>query len=94
MNGKPFCAASIVIFGGTGDLAGRKLIPALCRLNDAGLLPHDFHVFVTGRTDMTTAAFLESFVNREADHFKKDTRFASGFERLRPRIRYLRANPV
>jgi len=29
MNGKPFCAASIVIFGGTGDLAGRKLIPAL-----------------------------------------------------------------
>ena len=93
MNGKPFCAASIVIFGGTGDLAGRKLIPALCRLNDAGLLPHDFHVFVTGRTDMTTAAFLESFVNREADHFKKDTRFASGFERLRPRIRYLRANP-
>lgn len=52
-----FCAASIVIFGGTGDLASRKLIPALCRLHDAKLLANDFHVFVTGRADMSTEAF-------------------------------------
>lgn len=93
MTGKPFCAASIVIFGGTGDLAGRKLIPALCRLNDAGLLPFDFHVFVTGRSDMTSSAFIENFTRRESELLKKDQRFARGFEGLQSRIRYLRANP-
>ncbi|KAF1079799.1 MAG: Glucose-6-phosphate 1-dehydrogenase [Candidatus Rifleibacterium amylolyticum] len=89
-----FCAASIVIFGGTGDLASRKLIPALCRLHDAGLLAQDFHVFVTGRADMSTEAFLEHLMQREAILFKKDTRFANGFNGLKNRIRYLRANPA
>ncbi|HPT47598.1 MAG TPA: glucose-6-phosphate dehydrogenase, partial [Candidatus Rifleibacterium sp.] len=93
MTGKHFCAASIVIFGGTGDLAGRKLIPALCRLNNAGLLAYDFHIFATGRSDMSTGAFIEHFMNHEADLFKKDKRFAEGFAGLRQRIRYLRANP-
>lgn len=90
---KPFCAASIVIFGGTGDLAGRKLIPALCRLHNAGLLTHDFHVFVTGRSDMTTEAFIENLTRRESDQLAKDKKFADGFAGLKPRIRYLRANP-
>ncbi len=93
MTGQHFCASSIVIFGGTGDLARRKLLPALCRLNHAGLLPYDFHVFATGRSEMTTAAFLENFVQQEAAVMKKDQRFAAGFEGLRQRIRYLRANP-
>ncbi|PKL39462.1 MAG: glucose-6-phosphate dehydrogenase [Candidatus Riflebacteria bacterium HGW-Riflebacteria-1] len=93
MSQQLFCAASIVIFGGTGDLASRKLLPALCRLHDAGLLTHDFHVFVTGRADMSTEAFLEHLMQREAVLFKKDTRFASGFNELKSRIRYLRANP-
>ena len=30
--------AQFVIFGATGDLARRKLLPALCRLADAGQL--------------------------------------------------------
>ncbi len=64
---KPFCASSIVIFGGTGDLASRKLLPALCRLNDANLLPHDFHVFVTGRNEQKSSEFLESFARRKSD---------------------------
>lgn len=93
MAGKPFCASSIVIFGGTGDLAGRKLLPALCRLNHAGLLIRDFHVFVTGRAEMTNEAFIESFVQRESNLFKSDKRFSEGFAGLRSRIRYLRANP-
>ncbi|MBU1105457.1 MAG: glucose-6-phosphate dehydrogenase [Candidatus Riflebacteria bacterium] len=94
MSGRFFCAASIVIFGGTGDLASRKLIPALCRLHDAELLAHDFHIFVTGRADLSTEAFIEHLMQREAILFKKDKRFANGFAGLRSRIRYLRANPA
>ena len=29
----------LVIFGATGDLSARKLFPALCQLDAAGLLP-------------------------------------------------------
>lgn len=90
---KPFCASSLVIFGGTGDLAGRKLIPALCRLHDAKLLIHDFHIFVTGRNDMTSSQFIESFSQREGTLLSKDATFARGFVGLKDKIRYLRADP-
>ncbi|MBI3262451.1 MAG: hypothetical protein HYZ58_04785, partial [Acidobacteria bacterium] len=34
--------ATMVIFGATGDLAKRKLLPALYNLNGDGLLPEGF----------------------------------------------------
>jgi len=34
----------IVLFGATGDLAKRKLLPGLFHLHAAGLLPHDYRV--------------------------------------------------
>ena len=37
-------AKSLVIFGATGDLCKRKLIPALHELHTKGLLPEDFSV--------------------------------------------------
>ncbi len=46
--------ASIVIFGGFGDLSWRKLIPALYNLFIGGYLPEDFTIFAMdyhGRTD-------------------------------------------
>src|SRR5688572_27839990 len=41
--------ATIVVFGGAGDLAHRKLIPALLNLYLDGLLPPRFAVVGTGR---------------------------------------------
>jgi glucose-6-phosphate 1-dehydrogenase len=34
----------IVLFGATGDLAKRKLLPGLFHLHAAGLLPRDYRV--------------------------------------------------
>jgi glucose-6-phosphate 1-dehydrogenase len=34
----------IVLFGGTGDLARRKLLPGLSHLHAAGLLPREYRV--------------------------------------------------
>ena len=34
----------VVLFGATGDLARRKLIPGLFHLSRAGLLPHDYRI--------------------------------------------------
>jgi hypothetical protein len=42
-------AATMVIFGATGDLAKRKLLPALYNLNGDRLLPKGFAVVALGR---------------------------------------------
>lgn len=49
----------IVIFGASGDLAGRKLIPALKSLLDQDLLPDQFAILGLGRTSYTSEQFRE-----------------------------------
>jgi glucose-6-phosphate 1-dehydrogenase len=49
--------AVMVIFGGTGDLSGRKLLPALYNLAKQRSLPAGFAVVGTGRDDLTDQAF-------------------------------------
>ena len=59
----------IVVFGATGDLAQRKLIPALFHRDEQGQLPDDARIIGTSRREMSADAFrvfaaaaLESFV--------------------------------
>ena len=39
----------IVLFGATGDLARRKLLPGLFHLHAAGLLPKDYRIIGSAR---------------------------------------------
>ena len=48
----------IVLFGATGDLARRKLLPGLLRLSHAGLLP-ECHIVGTSLEDLDDEAFHE-----------------------------------
>jgi len=50
---------AVVIFGASGDLAKRKLIPALYRLVQERLLPAEFAIVGLGRTAMSDAEFRE-----------------------------------
>jgi glucose-6-phosphate 1-dehydrogenase len=47
----------MVIFGATGDLTKRKLIPALCNLSEDGLLPKQFAIVGFATNDYTTETF-------------------------------------
>lgn len=49
----------MVIFGGTGDLAKRKLIPALYNLYLENWLPENFAIIGLGRTELTDDQFRE-----------------------------------
>jgi len=49
----------LVIFGASGDLASRKLIPALFSLKLQELLPDRYSIFGIGRTKMSTEEFRE-----------------------------------
>jgi glucose-6-phosphate 1-dehydrogenase len=50
-------AFSLVIFGASGDLTHRKLVPALWSLYAARTLPEPFAIIGTGRTGMTDQEF-------------------------------------
>src|SRR5262245_19257892 len=50
---------TIVIFGASGDLTSRKLIPALFRLDSTGLLPEDCNVVGMARSAFTSDQFRQ-----------------------------------
>src|SRR5215475_5698537 len=49
----------IVMFGATGDLAGRKLLPGLFHLAAAGLMPEEYHIIGSSRRELTDEQFRE-----------------------------------
>lgn len=51
---------AIVIFGASGDLAKRKLLPSLLQLQAAGALPAQYRVIGAGRTPLTDAEYREA----------------------------------
>lgn len=52
----------IVIFGASGDLTSRKLIPALFELNLQQLLPEKFFIVGVSRSEFTHEAFCEKII--------------------------------
>ena len=52
----------LVVFGASGDLTKRKIIPALYRLYKNGLLSKNFFVLGTSRTDMSADQFREKML--------------------------------
>ncbi len=54
---------TIVIFGASGDLAKRKLIPALYHLQAGGYLPERYAVVGFSRTPMSDEAYRESMLD-------------------------------
>jgi len=61
-----------VIFGASGDLAVRKLIPALHALHKTNFLPEKFAVLGVSRTEFSDEAFREKVVY-SSEYLKKDS---------------------
>jgi glucose-6-phosphate 1-dehydrogenase len=51
--------STLLLFGATGDLARRMLLPSLYGLDSDGLLPDDLRIVGTARTELDDAAFRE-----------------------------------
>lgn len=68
----------IVIFGASGDLTKKKLVPALFELHQQGLLPERFAILGVGRTALTDLEFRNKMTSAlSPDGTGKDT--ASAF---------------
>ena len=55
---------SLIIFGASGDLTRRKLMPALCNLYSKGRIRRELRIVGVARADLTTAEYRE-FIHRE-----------------------------
>jgi glucose-6-phosphate 1-dehydrogenase len=84
----PVPATTLTIFGATGDLARRKLLPALYNLAHEGALPERFNLVGVSRREQSDEEFrafareaIESFSRRQAD--------ATVLEGLLGRMRYI-----
>jgi len=53
----PVHPTTLVIFGGTGDLAQRKLLPAIYNLAHEGALPERFNLIAVSRSDDSNEAY-------------------------------------
>ena len=58
----------LVLFGATGDLAGRFLLPALAALHAAGKLPEAFCVLGAARQELDDATFRNAAAKRLEAH--------------------------
>lgn len=58
----------LVVFGATGDLAGRYLLPALGALQQAGALPPGFEVVGSARDDLSDEGFGQLAAQRLDEH--------------------------
>src|SRR5436189_1881764 len=61
----------MVLFGATGDLTKRKLLPALYNLAKDDFLPHKFAIIGVGRQEMTSEEFRTEVLG-ELKEFVKD----------------------
>jgi glucose-6-phosphate 1-dehydrogenase len=68
MSGEAPAPCAVVIFGASGDLAKRMLLPALFHLAERGWLPDEFRVIGAGREPMTHEAYREK-VRRDLAEF-------------------------
>ena len=79
----------LVIFGATGDLAKRKLIPALYDLACIGCTNRNFDVLGVGRTPLTDEQFRER-MHEAAAHSKDARNYNEGdWKQFEARLHYL-----
>lgn len=79
----------LVVFGATGDLTHRKLMPALYNLCVDGLLPDRFTVVAVGRQDKTDEQYRDE-VRESLQKYSRNRIGDACWERLSGAVRYFR----
>ncbi len=78
----------VVIFGASGDLTARKLLPALYNLAHDNLLPADFHLVGFSRSPLPDAEF-RALATKAVRDFSRRAPHTAVLERLAGRLSYV-----
>ena len=81
-------SAVMVIFGGTGDLTHRKLMPALYNLVHERLLPEHFAVVAVGRREKTAEQYRDE-VFAALNQYSRNKIAANHWQKMRQFLYYL-----
>ncbi len=79
----------LVIFGGTGDLAARKLIPAMYHRHCAGQLPGPARIIALGRKDLGRDGYLDAIIDKSRALITEQYFDAAQWQAFTGRIEYL-----
>jgi glucose-6-phosphate 1-dehydrogenase len=91
---KPDQPFSLVIFGASGDLARRKLIPALWSLYAGRTLPEPFAIIGTARTEMTDDEFRTRMREAVTEFARIQPPSEAVWERFASALSYVAADPT
>jgi len=69
-----FTADRLILFGATGDLARRKLLPSLCALDADNLLPEDLKIIGTARSKHDDASYRDLARQAVEEHLDEERR--------------------
>ncbi|USI72417.1 glucose-6-phosphate dehydrogenase [Sphingomonas morindae] len=83
--GAPAPAASLVIFGGAGDLSRRLLMPAIVNLTRDGLIGDDLDILIVSHGEGSDKAIRKQLTEHLA---LKDKGIKAAWKKREPRIRY------
>lgn len=88
----PVATFDMVIFGGTGDLSMRKLLPALFRRDAAGQMPPESRIVGLARDSITTEAFRQQVKVALQTHLETHEQDAAQIEQFLTRLFYFNAD--
>ncbi len=82
-------ASTLLLFGATGDLARRMLLPSLYGLDSDGLLPDDLRIIGTARTELDDMAFRDRAESALKEHLPADFFERGTADRFLARLHYV-----
>src|SRR3954452_3445297 len=82
-------ASTLLMFGATGDLARRMLLPSLFGLDSDGLLPDDLRVIGTARTELDDEGFRQRARRAIEENFPATAFDEAIAERFLKRLHYV-----
>jgi glucose-6-phosphate 1-dehydrogenase len=84
----PVHPTTLVIFGATGDLAHRKLLPAIYNLAHEGALPEGFNLIGVSRSEMSDDEYRAAARDAIREHSRREPD-EQVLEKLLERVRYV-----
>ena len=84
----------LVIFGGTGDLSLRKLLPALYHRDCAGQFSEDSRIVAVGRSPMSREEYVDEIRNALTDNLTEGEFDDARFSRFSNRLQYADADAL
>src|SRR5262245_6144917 len=84
----PIHPTTLVIFGGTGDLAHRKLLPAIYNLAHEGALPERFNLIAVSRSEMNSDEY-HRLARESIQKYSRRPPDAQVLDKLLEQVRYV-----